>query len=516
VVYNTITDVVLYNCNGCNLASEVVTTAFPTSPVYAAVSVAVNNPGGANNGNLIANATVQLTMLSALGNNLTETINTGPTGIVYVSLANYLSHATAANYGFGLWNVNAVFSAIPYSGTTPGYASSSGLTTFTVEGEDATAITIQIVNGSGAAITSVVQGGAASVDMMLTDSVLDVGLASRPLELFITGPSGFTPVQAALTTNPAGTATYALSTASMPPGAYTIYAQFLGQLSSAVPGGLAPSANFLNLSMDDPGWYYENGENAGQLRGAHGTPYIGPRMPGAIAGIDIETQLPVNEYGMISAGDVYGYNYWGVPTEPPMFNAMGDPINHYGTGFGNTYIPPEVSDRSGGVEMSVQHEQNPNRYRPNAYPGYQGDPAFNNYGNQYVDTNVTDRSQPMVLGLQEAQNNNYYRNDVNDPSFDLARYYGPILAPADPNDPLFTMWQNQPNAYAPTNQKVLETYGRPSNQSPCSMKAYTNGQPGEQFFGVEQPYPADRPYNVIGAQAPDDRLYNGYMGVGDY
>lgn len=243
-------------------------------------------------------------------------------------------------------------------------------------------------------------------------------------------------------------------------GAWKIIAAYAGgavSTPSGYPGVLMPSASFIHLGTDDPGWYYDNGEFGTMIHGAHGTPYI----PGASQRVDFDTEYPTNEYGMASAGEVYGVSYWAVPTSPPSFNNMGDPLNMFGSGYGNTYVDPQVADRSGGVEDSVQHAQNINFYRPNGYPGYQGDPAFNDYGNAYVDTNVADRSGGAIVSLQSEQSPNFYRNDLIQGYNESARYYGPVAPDDVLTNPIYTMFQNSKPGVA-QNFGCDLPYGRPS------------------------------------------------------
>lgn len=274
-------------------------------------------------------------------------------------------------------------------------------------------------------------------------------------------------------------------------GTWTVTVAYPGQSVANGPGaeapeGFYPSASFINVNGDSSGYYYDNGQFASQLHGATGTPFI----PGAYDA-SVETAYPRNAYGMVDPGDVYGVSYWGTATEPPSFNAYSDPDNLIGSGYGNTYVDGNVTDRSQAMVYGVQEDQNPNFYRPNAipgaeqffgpgpYPGYQGDPQFNNYGNQYVDTNVADRSQPMVFGLQEAQNPNFYRNSINDPQSAsvLNTYYGPINAGDDVlTNPLFTQWINEPN-------------GKPGGYFPLDDQQTSYQLPGGYFH---QPYNTKR------------------------
>jgi hypothetical protein len=252
-------------------------------------------------------------------------------------------------------------------------------------------------------------------------------------------------------------------------GNWTITGEFPGLAPAGMMPGFyasaSPGAFWQNDPyIDDPGFYYENAEFANYIHGAHGTPYL----PG---GADVEVGRPTTVYGMADPGDVYGYNYWGVPTIAPVWNDYGDPQSERGSGYGNTYVDTNVTDRSGGVMDTIQNAQNPNQYRPNAQvfgpepygiPGYQGDPQFNNYGNSYVDTNVTDRSQPMVYGLQAQQNPNFYRNGMTLDNSPVATYYAP-MAPDDVlTNPVYTMFANEPNGLysgpRDTARKVCKTY----------------------------------------------------------
>ena len=361
-------------------------------------------------------------------------------------------------------------------------ASTSPNVTLTVASPDVyynTSLALQLIDGTGAVLNNPTVKSGATVKVKATLTATGAGaVVGAHVNITLTRPDyPTTPVYipSLPVTDANGAVVYDLSSAiasasASQYGVWTLAAQFAGQLPSAYAGGFAPAANFLHLGFDDPGFYYENGQLAHDIYGAHGTPYL-PGGADVVHGIyDMEVGTPVNKYGMVDPGDAYGYNYWGSPTLPPAWNDYQDPENLMSTGFGNTYVDTNVTDRSGGVEDSIQHAQSINFYRPNAYPGYLGDPQFNNYGNQYVDTNVTDRSGGNIESLQAQQNPNFYRNAKTDPNKDIIQaYYGPILAPQDINDPLFTMWANEPNAYAPsietnvyydpvTGRKVLETY----------------------------------------------------------
>jgi len=255
-------------------------------------------------------------------------------------------------------------------------------------------------------------------------------------------------------------------------GVWTIHAIYAGQLPSGYAAGFAPATNFINYGVDDPGFYYENGQIGSEMHGAHGTPYLPGgeeriyTVPGAH---DAFEGSPVNRYGMVDPGMAYGVDYFDVWFPKP-FNTYG------GDQAGYIYEDGNVTDRSGGVEDSIQHAQNINFYRPNAMavygpelpyseefiPGYLGDPQFNNYGNQYVDTNVTDRSGGVADSLQAKQNPNFYRNHLIMNYEDSPLYYGPLPPDDVLTNPVYMLFSNEPSGQyqtpVDTARKTCNTY----------------------------------------------------------